>query len=263
MVDLLQYTLEMAKKKEENSLNKFINLANSVVTCGPSCQRQKKIDELKNKYETAKSNYDNGEQIVNNAEKAYLVYANGDVYYYNMLRQRNEKIAKENIDKKEKNYIEKIDELKAKDNELNILKKNKKKLNEYNNLLKKKYDEIINKIEDFNKVVYTSDRKAYYENEELNSIKSKNNTYFIIYFVIFSILCIYILLIKKDYNKLVIIKLSIYLLIPFIGLYILDIIVKFINYILDFLPNNVYKQIIMLNEKDKISEEGLLKSVLF
>jgi chromosome segregation ATPase len=243
-------------------INKFIDFANETISCGPSCQRERKIQKLKEKYETIKSNYNNGEERIAEAKKEYLIYAKGDVYYYQMLREQNKNKAMKNMDKKQINYEKKINELRRIERNNNILNTNLQQLQGYYDNLEKENNNITDKINEFEKIVYTSDRKAYYENEELKDIKSKNLVYKIIYFLILTILAIYIVLIKKDYKKITLIKLFIYLILPFIGLFVINKVLLLFNYILSYFPENVYKKILVFNEDEKLDEKGLLRMSL-
>lgn len=219
--------------------DKFIDLANNTIKCDAECKKEKKVKELKKKYEDAINNYNSGKKIIAEAEKKYLTYAEGDIYYYNILKKRNRNKANKDFIEYNNEYNERInklyelnDDIKTVDNTIDNLKK-------YYESLKNKYNNIIKKIDDLDGIVNTSNRKVYYENESITSIKIKKKIFTIIYYTILVFLTIYVLIIKQEYNnKNTILKLIIYLLFPLISLYIITKIVNIINYIINFLPNN-------------------------
>ena len=248
--------------KNDQIINKFINFANETIACGPSCKRERKIQNLKEKYETTKREYQNGEQRIEAAEKEYLTYAKGDIFYYQMLRDKNKQKAINNMNKKEKNYEKKINELRNKQKDNNILSSNLLEIKEYHQNLVDENKEIEDNINEFKKIVYTSDRKAYYENEELKSIKEKISIYKIIHFTIFTLLIFYVLLHKRDFRVNTLLRLAFFLSMPFVGIYIINKFLELLNFILSFFPDNVYKKIIVFNEGEKLDEKGLLRMSL-
>jgi len=74
--------------KRNNDLDKFnslIDQAAEAITCDANCQKQKKKNELKQKYINAQSNLARGPQQVETARKNYVIYNKGEPVYNELV----------------------------------------------------------------------------------------------------------------------------------------------------------------------------------
>lgn len=88
------------KPNETNMiLNELFAQVTSAQECGEDCQRQKKIEELKAKYESAKQAEEGGSYNLEQARKNYYTYAFGEPYYKNMEEKILSKKAEDEANK--------------------------------------------------------------------------------------------------------------------------------------------------------------------
>lgn len=77
------------KKQQETTakINSLLETSSQLLACGPTCQKQKVSDELKQKYMNAQTNILTAPEQLNNAKRNYYVYTEGESSYNNMLQQ--------------------------------------------------------------------------------------------------------------------------------------------------------------------------------
>lgn len=90
------------------TLNELIKKSNEQTACGPDCQKQKKIRDLKTKYESAKKNITKGPENLAEARKNYFVYAFGDKYNNDFNEKLYTKEANDKVKMMEKQHSENV-----------------------------------------------------------------------------------------------------------------------------------------------------------
>ena len=227
-----------------DKLNKLLEQAASGLTCGPTCQKLKVSEELKQKYLDAQTNLETAPIRLETTKKQYYAFSEGQPYYDNMveeeLKEKADKIAglikdqfdKELLNAKTLNNVYNTNLINSKNTEelyKEYLKKNKKLEANMN----KSHGDIL-----------TNDRKTYYEVEEYEYLHSWYRFYLIIYYIIWIIWILALFLTPNPFSfvgKIVnIILIAIY---PFIINRIVLIIWNFIQMLLSFLPKNVYNNL--------------------
>jgi hypothetical protein len=69
-------------------MNAMIALANDKISCGPSCQNDRKIEKLRQIYNTSKQKLIDAPKEFSAAEKNYFINLNGEEDYKLMMRDR-------------------------------------------------------------------------------------------------------------------------------------------------------------------------------
>ena len=64
-----------------NKINAMITNMNNMNVCGPTCQKQKKIDRLRTQYNAARNRKQNAPAEVESTRKAYFIEDKGSLYY--------------------------------------------------------------------------------------------------------------------------------------------------------------------------------------
>lgn len=223
------------------NINKLVQEINSnILNCGPECQRNKKINKLKEIYEDEQKRVINAPHDLNEARKNYYTYAFGDdAYDEKMLEIATYEINK--LTKKlsrEHKYNMKIliDNIQDLDNVYD----NKDLLLELNNKYKEENDEMQGKIlqERNNKDI--SDRKAVYENNELLKLESYNYQLKFLYWFLLLIFLIIFFMKSMFMNKKNIVLAIILIVFPFCIYGLSYSIVNTINYVYDWFPKNMF-----------------------
>jgi hypothetical protein len=234
----------MRNKFDVNKLNSFLDAATKTIACDADCQKQKTIDNLKTKYENAKSNLLLAEPNFEISKKNYYTYISGESKYNEMIE--NEKMAEaEKVISKFKEVME---------NEINNIGR---QINSYNGLfinfqnvvdllerLKIENSKLAKQLKENVNDVLTNDRKTYYEDQQNDHL---NNFYYYILFVIYFIVVIFyavLALMDNPFGNYRKVRLSVFILllfIPFMTTWILGKLIYLFYLLVDLLPKNVYK----------------------
>jgi len=234
--------------KSKMDMNAMIALANDKITCGPSCQNDRKIEKLRQIYNTSKQKLIDAPKEFSTAEKNYFINLNGEEDYKRMMKDRTT-ITIQNMKKKlNEQHTLFINDLKKSTNEYdttvvyynNIGEMLKKDVKEY-----KKYKQ---NIEDYKAKMNTNNRRAFYDDGEMEWLINIRYVLLVIYFVILIAILVKIDFIGNGFYKNYYVWLIIITYILF-GLYV-DWVSKMIYYLRNKLyyifqnetPRNVYAE---------------------
>lgn len=194
--------------------------------CDEKCEDEKKLEQCRNiQYKTTQEfiecenfikNYNLKYEIPNNGEETTNPYQDElDKITYNLKNEHE--TMKNNIS------------LLITDYEMNTIYYNKF-IVLYNKIIKEKslYDE---EIDNYNKIVNTSDRKTFYEDENINTVNNRKKLLLFIYWLIFSFLVYKLLYVNGQYkNPLTIVELVILAILPIYGLHYIKNAIMYIIY---------------------------------
>lgn len=154
----------------QNKINDLITMARDKLMCNPECQKKRKGDAYKQKWDLAKKNYKKAPEEILQAEKNYYLYDKGYGAYKEMLYDRYAKTAAEfktSSNKKHAELKEELDEL------LNNYDAGTIYLKRMNELLKIKLaekEELEKKIDNYIGYTETNGRKVIYEDRARDSL---------------------------------------------------------------------------------------------
>ena len=225
-------------------LQGLIDNANSALQCGPTCQKIKKREELKQKYINAQTNVISAPDQLRQAQKNYFLYSFGTAEYDDVIsKQLNSKVEKiastlqQEFDQNVENANTLTDSYETLDSQ-----------NEYMVDLKNKYIKenaaLTLKIKDISTDIVTNDRKTYYQEQNMDRVDGWYNLYTALYIILLVILLIAILLANSKYSfKIKIIVFLLFLLYPFVIKYIIIIVVGVLKNVSELFPKNIYKDL--------------------
>lgn len=193
------------------SLNSTLEQLNAISACGPNCQRERKIRDLKQSYQNALQNNENKGDSLKEARKNYFTYAFGEGYYNDEERKLLEKEADEHVDKLKIKHKTLLDDVKDQQNEKSENEIAIKRMKQLHNKYDISNDDMLNAMDNKEAVVETSQRQVYYTMQKLDKI----NFYHKIVSLILKLLLFFSLfyfIYSKKYVSLIIIIVS-YLLI--------------------------------------------------
>jgi hypothetical protein len=231
-------------KQDTNAILESLNkLSVNALLCGPTCQRQKTLSNLEQKYLNAQNEVMVAPGNLQTAKKNYYVFSKGETSYNNMLEQELKKKADVIANSLIVIFNKQLQEARILNSYLNndiINSKNTIELYKTYLLKNKKTEtEIKNSHGD----ILTNDRKSYYEIQENDNLKGWYNilitSYFIIalvYFGRFVLLNNYLSNIKKI---LIVILL---ILFPYIIDPVTIFIFSLISKLVSILPKDVYTE---------------------
>ncbi len=237
-------TISNVQSSQQNSINSFIEKATTALSCGADCQNQKTLDQLKQNYLAAKTNLVTAPTQVETSLKNYIVYAEGEPAYLEYketdLQDKAEQISAlieedlNNIITNETRYVNTYDGLLI----------NLNNIYEYYERYLKENIELENKLKTMKSDIVTNDRKTYYEEQGIESLKQYYVLIFIFYIVVIVSFIICCFAIPTDLS----IKIKIFILIlliiyPFISSWLLTQIIHLYHKIIELLPKNAYKNV--------------------
>lgn len=233
----------MANQFDLNKFNTLINSANQVLSCGAECQKEKKAQQLKDKYLNAQSNLALAEPQYQIAKQNYYTYVSGQTGYNDMIETELTEKANLIADKFKANFTSDINKTNVQLDSYNSLLVNyrnvvdlfKQYLTENNKLRKQLKDETND--------VLTNERKTFYEDQQIDSLNGWYH-YIILVIYIISVICFVIFsLIYPTQTSLLkrFIILIFFIVLPFISSWLLGHIIYIIYWIFGLLPKNVYK----------------------
>lgn len=213
------------------TLNELIKKSNEQTACGPDCQKEKKIKDLKSKYESAKKNLSQGPENLADARKNYFVFAFGDKYNNDFNEKLYTKEANVKVNNMKKQHNENVKEITSLIDDYESAYVYKSNMGDLSEKYKDENQSLKKKIDNNEKEKATNDRKVYYENQQIEDIEYFKSLIKIVYWVTL-ILYTFIFLYDGFYKDL---KMDAILILLYIYPYAIDKIVSKIFYIISYL----------------------------
>lgn len=236
-----KYQKIMSDDKTQEILTGFIEQAGKILTCGPECQQIKDNNEALKAYQKAQLSLFDGPLELEDTSKTYYTLTQGE----DKAQEFSEARLKDLANQIGNTYLEVFDDIVETSKSLSNLYEsnlinfsNSKTLSV--NVEKQNQDQTTLLTETQGKAS-TSDRKTFYENQELENLKYWYRIYYYIYILIVVTFLISMFVAKSE----VPFKRQVYILIAlilwfFFGDKAIKFIIKFIKDIFGLIPENVY-----------------------
>jgi hypothetical protein len=235
----------MTDKFDLNKINSFLEAATKTINCDSNCQKQQKTEELKQKYMEAKNNIILAEPEYQVAKQNYYTYISGKGEYDDIMKNELSEKA-DNVILLFKDFLNKeINKINIQLDSYNGLLINVDNVKELLKKYKKENDILYKRIKQEKNDIFTNERKTFYENQEIDSLKNFYSYFFFIVYII-AVICysLFSLIYPSTLNfKMKIFLFVLFLILPFISTWILSKLVQFAYFIYSILPKNVYKNI--------------------
>ena len=231
----------------QNKINDLIATMRDKLTCNPECQKKRKGDAFKQKWDLAKKNYKKAPEEIQQAEKNYYLYDKGYGAYKEMLYDRYAKTAAEFKTASNKKHAElqaELQELLASYNAGTIYLK---RMNELLQIKLAEKEDLEKKIDAYIGYTETNGRKVIYEDRERNTLTLYRQG---LLYLFFAIVILYIVfgnfIPEQKYKKWhVWLVLALFIAIPYV---LLDRVVKMVFALYQYgkswrLRKNVYKHL--------------------
>lgn len=225
-------------------LNSLLEQSLSALSCGPTCQKIKTSEDLKQKYLNAQTNLQTAPIQLETSKKNFYVFTEGEPRYNDML----EKELKQKADMMGKmladNFHEEISNAKLMNSYYNTELTNSAYTKELYSVYLEKNQAIQKNIKGHHADVLTNDRKTYYETEAIEDLRYWHSFFWFIYYLFVIPLFTFALFMRTSYNfGIRIILQFIALLYPYYIDFILRKIYGFFYSIWIRLPKNVYNDL--------------------
>lgn len=233
----------MSNQFDINKFNNFLDSASKAISCGPACQRNKKKQDLKNKYLNAQSNLDLAEPQYQVAKKNYYTYVSGQNGYNDMMEKEYTGQADLFAAKFTEDYQEEIANIRREISSYGGILINFRNVVDLYKKYKEENVKLIKELKEQSNDVLTNERKTYYEDQNIGVLNVYY--YYLLLTIYFIILICYVLFSLKypspySFKSRAVIFVVLFIL-PFISTWILGKLIQLIYVIYGALPKNVYK----------------------
>ena len=241
-------SLLQGQKKNQDKITALLEKSAKSLMCGPTCQKLKITEELKQKYLDAQTNLQTAPIKLDQTKKNYYVYSEGTPYYNNMqeeeLKQKSEKIS----ELLGETFNDELSSALTMNSYLNTALINSSYTTELLKGYTEKNSELQLSLRNRHGDILTNDRKTYYETDALNSLQSWYNLWWYLYYMLVLVLIISLIMSPNSLSLVKKVVLSIVLSIILICYpYFIDYIVRWYiatyTRIYNNLPKNVYNDL--------------------
>jgi len=224
-----------------NNFNSFIEQARDKILCNADCQKQKTSDQLKQDYLNAKNNLLTGQNQVDETEKKYVTFTQGELAYNDLETNKINDSASTISSTFQKNFNEEVQKIQSQIQGYTGLLVNFKNVVELYIKYKKENILLFKQLKDQTSDLLTNERKTYYEDQGIDNLK------FIYYYILLTIYVIFVigfgsfsLIYQTSYSWSIKLALFIsFIILPFVASYILDFVIGLVYFIYNLLPKNV------------------------
>lgn len=229
------------QNSQVNQVNQLIQTANEAIACGPTCQEQKKIEDLQQKYLNAQSNVANAPEQLEKAEKEYYTVSKGAAYYNDFLRNKLQGKADILGNTLKSNFQKNVQLATEFSQTYDSLSTNYQHVLELFNGYVKSNESLKKELNGVQKDIVTNDRKTYYEHEHFTSMKNWYYLFKWVYIILVFVFILGIFLVRNSYSlKYKIFLLVIFILYPFVIDFIVLYLIQLSLRIYSLLPTNIY-----------------------
>jgi hypothetical protein len=239
-----KYDNILAANSTSAQTNKIIQQAQAYLACDADCQRAKKEQELLHDYQSAQMRLFNGTDNLDSTSKNYYTFAKGDSGYNDFNKGKLGDVANQIAAKYSTMFNEIVHNSEVLNNVYQSDFINVNHAKELHKTLMQKNKELDTRLKDTLNDISTSDRKTYYEDQELDDLRWWYNIYLAIYIILLVTFVISSFLAPTEMTKYkriaVVVFLALYI---FLAKYAAIALIKLWEYIGSFFPKNVYLSI--------------------
>lgn len=227
-----------------DNLNQFINNANQVLTCDQDCQQQQQSAQLQQNYNNALNNLETAPDQVQSAQQQYITYTQGPIAYQELQTNNLQTAALELSNSYQGIFNEEVKRANRLLYSYSGILTNYSNIEELNEQYIKENVELDNDVKYSTSDTLTNDRKTYYEDQAIDSLKNYAWFFNLIYIILIISYIISAFFVTSYYpfniRLFVLIVLVIY---PYISLWISLKCFELYNFIISLLPKNQYKSL--------------------
>ena len=239
-----QNALLQNQQISQDKINELLNNASQALICGPTCQKLKVGEELKQKYLDAETNIKTAPINLEREKKNYYVFTEGRTFYDNMLEEELTKKVETISQLLGENFNDEVSSAKTMNQYLNTGLINSLYVKELLNNYIEKNSQVKLMLKNNYGDILTNDRKTYYETQELERLELWYKIWFRMFYVLVLVFNLCWLIFPSEYTWRVKSVLSLLLYFyPYYIDYVLRAIYKFFAGIYKNLPKNVYNNL--------------------
>ena len=172
------------QQKTTNQLNSLLEKSAEAIMCGPTCQKMKTTQELEQKYLNAQTNMQTAPIQLEQSRKSYYEFKEGSGAYNTMLEEDLQKKADEIGKLITEKFNEEVQRANIMNSYLNSQIVNSKNTVELYASYTQKNSDMEKEIKRSYGDVLTSDRKSYYETQELDGLQNWHTIFIVTYYIL-------------------------------------------------------------------------------
>jgi hypothetical protein len=234
----------MANQFNLNKFNALMSQASDAILCNSECRQKREAEKLKQNYENAQTNLASASSQVQVAQKNYVTFTQGDVGYNNLLEEQLQEKAQVIVDKFNENFNEEVIKINSQITTYDGLLINFKNVFDLFRKYKRENIELYKDLKEESNDVLTNERKSYYQDQNIDSLKFYYY-YFLLSIYVIVVICfaVFSLIYPSQTGwKSKLALLVVFIALPFFSTIILGRIIYLLYTVYDMLPKNVYNQ---------------------
>lgn len=232
----------MAANFDMNKFNTMVSQASEAILCNSECRKKKAEEKLKHKFLNAQTNLDSASDQVQVAEKNYVTFTQGSSAYNELLDSQLEQKAEQIANVFIQNFEEEVLKTTSQIDMYDGLLINYKNVFELFKKYARENIELTKELKDETNDVLTNERKTYYEDQNIDSLKIYY-FYFLLVVYIICVLCFGFFSLTYPSQTSWKTRLFIFIvliILPFFSTVLLGKIIYFIYEAYNLLPKNIY-----------------------
>jgi hypothetical protein len=174
-----------------NKLNGMLTNLQSLMVCDTECRKRKHADLLKKKWNDAKNIKKNINQNIEDAEKKYFSFVEGDFGYKQALLERYKKIAEKNKTDSVEAHENYLKELNTQLSSYTALSDTYKKIIELKEIRENENKHLLDRIDKETAHIQTNDRRVVYEDWDTQQLGTIHSFLFYIYYISLVVFLVY------------------------------------------------------------------------
>jgi hypothetical protein len=234
------------RKQQETTakINSLLEKSSELLACGPTCQKQKVTDSLKQKYLNAQTNLLTAPEQLDTAKRNYYVYTEGESSYSNMLEKDLTNTASSISDNLSNAFNQVVNYAETMNKYYSSALLNSINSDELLNDYTDKNMHLTNNLGSIRGDILTNDRKTVYEEEAIIRIKDWYNLLWYTYYIFVLVYLLATLFVPASISILMRIIIFILLVLyPYYSHTIFIFISKLFSNIYTIFPKNVYNSL--------------------
>jgi hypothetical protein len=234
----------MANQFNLNKFNALMSQASDAILCNSECRQKREAEKLKQNYENAQTNLASASSQVQVAQKNYVTFTQGDIGYNNLIEQQLQEKAQVIVDKFNENFNEEAIKINSQITTYDGLLINFKNVFDLFRKYKRENIKLYKELKEESNDVLTNERKTYYQDQNIDSLKFYYY-YFLLSIYVIVVICFaaFSLIYPSQTSwKSKLALLVVFIALPFFSTIILGRIIYLLYTVYDMLPKNVYNQ---------------------
>jgi hypothetical protein len=228
----------MGSNFDINKLNAFISQASQTILCDSECQKQREAENLKQIYLNSKTNLESAPNQMQQAQKNYVTFTEGEYAYNELLDEQLHEKAKTIVQTFNETFNKDSDKTTSQINTYEMLLLNYKNVVELCKKYKLENISLFKKLKQETNDILTNERKTYYEDQKIDGLN---------YFYFYLLIIIYIICVicfgffsLKNYSRWNVAMFIGFMVLPFFSSRILKMIIYLMYELYTLLPKIHY-----------------------